>query len=197
MYDGKKNCYCVYIHTNKINGKRYIGQTCTQPNIRWKNGAGYKDSPYFYNAIQKYGWNNFDHQIVVTNLTKYEANEVEINLIKEFDTTNADKGYNLTAGGEGNLGLSPSEGTRKKISLALKGRNVGKPSGMSGKTQTEEARQKIRMAHQRQVICVDTGAIYASLKHAEEATGVRYYNISAACCKKQQTAGGFVWDYVS
>lgn len=34
--------YCVYIHTNKINGKKYVGQTCQKPEYRWgKNGIDY------------------------------------------------------------------------------------------------------------------------------------------------------------
>ena len=52
--------YCIYMHRNKINNKKYIGQTKQEPpSKRWgKDGIGYKDSSHFYNAIQKYGWNN-------------------------------------------------------------------------------------------------------------------------------------------
>lgn len=94
--------YCVYVHTNKINGKRYIGMTKQQPpEKRWGiNGNRYCKSTYFYNAINKYGWDNFEHEIIKRNLTIYEASQLESKLIKEFDTMNDDKGYNLTGGGD-------------------------------------------------------------------------------------------------
>ena len=48
--------YIVYQHKNKINNKIYIGITSRTPQERWgKQGCNYKTSPYFYNAIQKYG----------------------------------------------------------------------------------------------------------------------------------------------
>ena len=71
----KENKWCVYTHTNKINGKKYVGQTCQIPEKRWKNGNGYKRNPYFYNAIQKYGWDNFEHQILASDLTLEEASQ--------------------------------------------------------------------------------------------------------------------------
>lgn len=189
--------HCVYIHTNKVNGKKYVGQTCSKPNARWRNGFGYRDSPHFFYAIQKYGWNSFDHEIVASHLTKEEANNFEMLLIKRLGTKNPEYGYNLTLGGDGNVGLTPSAETRQKISKSLKGRRTGKPSGMSGKTHTDEARRRISVSKRRKVLCVSTGIIYQSLQEAEMDTGVRYFNISAACSKKQETAGGYKWEYAS
>ena len=66
--------YCVYCHTNKINGKKYIGITCQKPNKRWGvDGKKYHESPKFWNAIQKYGWDNFNHEVLFTHLSKDEA----------------------------------------------------------------------------------------------------------------------------
>jgi len=96
------NCndnYCVYIHTNKINGKKYVGQTCQKPEKRWNNGQGYKQNSYFYRAIKKYGWDGFDHEIVAQGLTKDEANNFERVLIKELNSINPKEGYNLQDGG--------------------------------------------------------------------------------------------------
>ena len=51
--------------------------------IDGENGNNYKSSPYFYSAIQKYGWNSFDHDILFTNLTREEACLKEQELIQE------------------------------------------------------------------------------------------------------------------
>ena len=47
--------WIIYKHTNKVNGKVYIGQTKQTPTQRWRNGNGYKNNVYFYHSIQKYG----------------------------------------------------------------------------------------------------------------------------------------------
>ena len=132
--------WCVYIHTNKINGKKYIGQTYQDPQIRWRNGTGYKSSTYFYSAIKKYGWNNFEHKIVAKNLTKKEADCVEITLIKCFNTLDARFGYNLCTGGSRG---KQNEATRKKMSKIQKGKK--RPPI------TEEHRRKISETQKRRL----------------------------------------------
>ena len=94
--------YCVYIHRNTINNKAYIGITIhgDDPNRRWQNGNGYKYNQHFYNAIQKYGWDNFEHIIWVNGLSLENAQKIEIMLIALFNTTDADFGYNVSIGGE-------------------------------------------------------------------------------------------------
>ena len=72
-----ENTYSVYKHTNKVNGKVYIGITYNKPEVRWgSNGIGYKRQ-LFWNAIQKYGWDNFTHEI----LFESQAYQKEIELI--------------------------------------------------------------------------------------------------------------------
>lgn len=92
--------YVVYCHTNKINGKRYIGITSRKPERRWRNGEGYSHNQHFYASIQKYGWHNFAHEILYSDLKKEDAWEIEKRLIAEYDTTNEQKGYNIGTGGE-------------------------------------------------------------------------------------------------
>ena len=69
--------YKVYIHTNTINGKKYVGLTKQECKERWRHdGLGYQQQKKFFNAILKYGWNNFQHDIVAENLTAEEAGEL-------------------------------------------------------------------------------------------------------------------------
>ena len=142
--------YCVYIHTNRINGKKYVGQTIhgDRPHKRWDNGNGYKHCIYFYNAIQKYGWENFEHEIIANNLTAEEADNFEKLLIEKLDTMNPDKGYNLEPGGTKNKTMS--DATKKKISESHMGdknpmygvRLTGEKNGMYGKKLSDEAKRK-------------------------------------------------------
>ena len=86
--------HCVYMHTNKENGKRYIGLTSLKPKYRWNGGKGYKANEAFFDDILAYGWNNFEHEVIKDNLTETEARALEAQLIYIFDTTNPNKGYN-------------------------------------------------------------------------------------------------------
>ena len=114
--------YTIYIHRNKINNKAYIGQTCLNVRARWENGNGYRNNKYLYRAIEKYGWDNFEHIIWAENLTLEEANSVEELLIALFNTTNNSYGYNLRAGGNNSR---MHESSKRKISEACKGIAAG------------------------------------------------------------------------
>ena len=108
------NTYCVYMHKNKINGKVYIGQTCQKPEYRWgSEGKGYVHCTHFYRAIQKYGWNNFEHIILNSGLSLEEANLQESYWINYYDSTNEEKGYNIQRGG---LNRAVSQDARAKLS---------------------------------------------------------------------------------
>lgn len=110
--------YTVYMHVSP-SGKKYIGITSQKPKDRWGNGNGYKRNQYFYKAIRKYGWNNFQHIIIMAGLTKEEAENLEITLISQYDTTNKEKGYNIENGG--NCFGTHSEETKAKIAEKSKG----------------------------------------------------------------------------
>lgn len=92
--------YTVYCHENKKNGKLYFGITKTSVRRRWSKGKGYKDQHLFGRAIEKYGWDGFEHIILFTGLSEDEAKQMERDLIREFHTQDRDKGYNITDGGD-------------------------------------------------------------------------------------------------
>ena len=100
--------YLIYKHTNKINNKVYIGLTSyDNTEKRWGvNGEKYKTCTYFYHAILKYGWNNFNHEVLETNLSQEEACEKEKYYIDLYNSNHEEYGYNLTSGGERNKKLS-------------------------------------------------------------------------------------------
>ena len=139
-----ENNYCVYIHISP-NNKRYIGITGQNVKRRWENGRGYKNNVYFYRAIEKYGWDNFQHIIIAKGLTQNEAEWLEVELIREWDTTNKDKGYNISLGG--NSGNKHTEETKRKIGEKSKGRNIGEKGYWFGKSLSEETRKKISESH--------------------------------------------------
>ena len=93
--------YCVYKHTNKINGKVYIGITSQRPKKRWDCGRGYRKNDHFWRAIQKYGWDSFEHEILLTGLSPEEAFLEEQRLIQKYGSQDYENGYNFSSGGEG------------------------------------------------------------------------------------------------
>ena len=88
----QSNTYIVYKHTSP-NDKIYIGISKNDPKYRWlSNGKGYKSQTVFFNAIIKYGWINFKHEILYTNLSEEEALNKEeelIRLYKSYDMSSS------------------------------------------------------------------------------------------------------------
>lgn len=148
--------YCVYKHTSP-SGKVYIGKTKQKPEIRWrKHGQGYQTNRYFWRAIQKYGWDNFEHKVLFEGLTKEESSIKEQELIKQYNSNNSMYGYNLSSGGDGGReGVPQSEEAKRKVSAANKGRLVGEKNHLYGvrkykeenpfygKHHSEETKEKI------------------------------------------------------
>lgn len=166
----------------------YVGQTCQRPKTRWRrNRRGYRPEGYFGKAINKYGWSNFEHEIVASNLTKEEADNFEILLIAKLDTTNPKKGYNLSSGGGGSFGIIRSQEYREKQSKAQKGKKM-----------SEESKQLISQNSPRR-----NGAVLQLTKNGELvkewdcAETVRrelgITHVSAVCRGKRKTAGGYIW----
>lgn len=88
--------WSVYRHVFP-NGKMYIGIT-SDIKKRWRNGSGYKTQKKMQNAINKYGWENVNHEIILDGLDCETAKELEMFFIEKFDTVN--NGYNSSIGGD-------------------------------------------------------------------------------------------------
>ncbi len=155
-----ENNYCVYIHINKINNKKYVGITKMSPTKRWgKNGSGYTRShkSIFGRAIEKYGWENFNHEIFASNLSKERACTLETILIETLRTRDKRFGYNVQLGGQlGNAGVVFSEESKTKMREAKKGKRLTEDhkrhisEGLKGHKPasfTEESKAKLRLAN--------------------------------------------------
>jgi hypothetical protein len=182
--------FTVYMHVNKINGKRYVGITSQNPVERWQNGKGYHKNKHFSDAIKKYGWGAFDHMILFCT-DKDTACNIEQWLIAEYKTTDKHFGYNLTSGGEH---FKHSKESKKLISQRRKGI---KPPPF-----TEQHKLKLKKNHsggtdKRPVFCVEQNKTYASINDAARATGINKKGISG-CCRcvdHYNTAGGYHWKF--
>ena len=220
MVNTNDKVYCVYAHINKVNGKIYIGQTCQDINRRWRDGDGYKGCTLFYKAIQKYGWDNFDHEIIASNLTLQEANHFEELLISKLDTMNPNKGYNLRSGGENYLvseearihmkqsrpdvngeknpfyGKHHTNETKQKLSKRRIGKYKGKDNYFYGKRHTEDTKKKLSESrkNKKPILCVETNILYPSMREAQRMTNISRQNIKSSL-KTNGTAGGYHWRY--
>lgn len=145
--------YTVYMHTTP-NGKRYIGITAQTVERRWQNGYGYAygGNDYFFNAIRKYGWDNIKHEILFEGLTKYEAEEKEIELIAKYNTTSREHGYNHETGGY----ATPKHTEEYKCRMSKLQREIwdnseGRRERMAalrrGKHLSDETKEKLRQAN--------------------------------------------------
>lgn len=139
------------MHKNKTNGKVYIGITSRDVKDRWGlDGSGYGEQQMaFKRAIDKYGWDGFEHIVVAENLTQQEASDMEVALIDIYKSNcrryyNPSYGYNMTDGGEGSSGRACTEETKKKIGEKAKER-LSNPENHPwfGKHHTEESREKM------------------------------------------------------
>ena len=144
------NFYTLYMHTTPSN-KRYIGIT-SDVNRRWKYKGYNYHTQIFYRAIQKYGWENIEHIVILDGLSYDWACQLERLYIMYYDTMNPKHGYNRTEGGGGVLGLIPSKETREKLSLKHSGykhtdearRKISE--GLKNRSFSDEHRQNLRLA---------------------------------------------------
>ena len=141
----------VYKITNIINDKLYFGVTQQELKIRWQQHKcnSNKKSYYLYNAMKKYGIENFIIKVVFEANTKKEMLEKEIELITLFKTNNRLYGYNNSTGGESSRkGCKTSQETKNKISEYQKKR-IRKPHSQETKDKIGIANKNNKMSEEQ------------------------------------------------
>ena len=218
-----KMSYSVYRHTTP-SGKVYIGMTGKKPEMRWRNGTAYSNNFHFNNAKRLYGWDNIAHDVLLTGLTKEQAEKAEVELISKYDSTNQDKGYNLTNGGEC-IGKHTEEFKRRASKRMKRQYETGEfIHPMLGKHFSEESKEKMRKWHRgkklteehkrnigiagrgknvgaenpmaKAVYCIETGEVFGSIKEAADSVGLCRVAVSRCVRGLAKTSGGLRWAYV-
>ena len=162
----------IYMHRNKINNKVYIGQTTQSCQSRWKHdGSGYKSQSKFYNAIKKYGWDNFEHIILEENLTLEELNEREFYWIHFYNSI--ENGYNVREGGNN----QPLTNEHK-----------------------EKIRDGHNKTTAKKVICLNTLKVYNSIHEAMKETGSEHISDCCKkkikSSGKDKNGNALIWRYL-
>lgn len=162
-----------------------------KPESRWNDGKGYKKNIHFWRAIQKYGWDNFEHKIISQNLCKEEAQRLEIEFIKLHNTTNIKNGYNVSLGGS-----IPSKDTKLKISKSRMGKYKGENNSFYGRKHSIETRLYLSNINKgknkgsknynaQKVICLNTKEVYDCVRDASSSLNIDESSI-VKCCKGKQ-----------
>jgi len=161
----------IYKHTNKINGKSYIGLTTRSMEERLKQhlkSAENGDKFKFQRAIRKYGIENFSSEIIENNIPLYSIISEKINILSKreiywinyYDTYN--NGYNMTKGGEGTTGVKYTEERRQKVIKSNTNRIISEETKLKiskarkGTKLSEETIKKITAIHKGKKISEET-----------------------------------------
>jgi group I intron endonuclease len=209
--------FMIYKYTSP-SGKYYIGQTCkTQAGRAGCDGYGYQNCPLFWRAIQKYGWKNFEYEVLEDGLTAEEANEKEQYYISYYQSNNPEYGYNIRGGGNegGDYEYSKRLETIKQLwdegkttgeiakELNLEAKTITydmSRAGIDGKERIKRsAGQYLAKTVYQYSLDLQLIAIYGSTAEAERATGI--YNIRRSCAQNETLSrpkyksGGFYWTY--
>ena len=138
----------IYLTTNLITGKKYIGKHRSATFDNNYLGSG----KYLKNTISKYGRENFTCEVLEQCETLDDLNDCEIKWITQFNAVDDETFYNLAPGGEGHTATHSAE-TRKKMSECKIGKkqteaHIQKLSeARKGKHRSEETRHKMSEAH--------------------------------------------------
>lgn len=203
----------IYKIVNTINGTAYVGQTTSSISHRFRQHkhASMTHKTYLYNAMRKYGVDNFKIEKIDTANSLEELNDKEIYWIKKLNTK-IPNGYNILDGGDGIKGFHHSKETKMilkqkstgntnalgKHNISVVGKqnmllaHKGKISPFKNKSHSIEAKQKLSISHSKKVLCIETQKIYPSSIIASQE--LKIANKIGSCCNgKRKTCGGYHW----
>lgn len=164
------NSYGVIYCLTSPTGKFYIGMTTDYAyRMATYSCARCKRQPYLYQAIVKHGWENFKQEIIAVGYSRAELEQLEIDAIRAYNSTDTTVGYNLACGGiGGQAGRKRSPETCAKIALSK--RNVSAETrakmGLAKRNMSAENRAKISNTLKGHVISDITRAKLSAAKKA-------------------------------
>lgn len=181
------NNYKIYCLTNLITNKKYIGVTKQKMYDRLKAGKGYKPTTKINLAIQKYGWQNFEYEILFETDNKELAGMLEVEYIKKYDTI--DNGYNMQSGGFKNF-------TGVKMNEYQKQKNRERQKGKHYSPQTEFKKGIItqyNLDKRVKVYCIELDKFFDSIAGAEKELNIPHH-IHDCINGKRNVCGGYHWE---
>lgn len=197
-FEMKDNTYCVYVHANNINGKRYVGITKNLKRRWYGNGKEYAECQHFATAIKKYGWHNFTHYLLESDLSLDEANALEQHYIARYKTQDRKHGYNIQPGGHfvpSMLGKHHSDETKQKMREKALGRVISQEQRQKHSEAMKGKMVGAKNHKSTAVICLNTGEVFETQRSAAEAKHVLQAKISLCCQGKSNHTHGLRWAY--
>ena len=170
----------IYITTNLVNGKKYLGQR--KYSKGWESYLG--SGVAFKKALKKYGKENFKREIIVEAETAEELNQFEKELSIKYDVVNSDNWYNLCYGGGATTGYVFSEESKRKMSEKAKGRYSGEKNPMYGRCGKNAPSA-------RAVYIDELKKYFDTIKECAAFIGVAPSNVSAVLSGKRKTVHGY------
>lgn len=173
----------VYKITNKVTGKVYIGITNQGAGARyrhhWYEARTGEPAP-IHRSMAKYGEENFTLEIIDFAETYEELKEKEKYWIKQYDSMNREKGYNLTEGGDGTFGRLHSEETKEKI----RQKAIGRKASEETKKKMSEAQKKYKDMHKAHADAIRSLNQKAIVVYDLEGNIVEEFDTTKECAEK-------------
>ena len=197
------NFSCIYLWTNLVNGKKYVGQTMCFYR-RMKNYRHTYPNAYMERAVNKHGLDNFDITILERDVPLDKLDEREQYWLDYYQSYDLDKGYNICKVAGTTKGVTHTEEWCQEHSDYMKekwkdaeyrnfwhNRMSGENNYFYGKRFSGD-----KNGHAKAVRCVELNKIYTTVQEASKCSGTSRQNISHVLNGRQETAGGYHWEYI-